>query len=348
MIKSADELKDFVTRIFAAAGGDESNSRILAEHLVDANLSGVDTHGVWHVAGYVKEIQAGHIVPTAHPEILKETPSTALVSGNWTFGQVAAKYAMEVAIDKAANQNVALVGLVKANHIGRLGEYVEMAATENMISMVWAGGFAEEEPFSVPYGGRERLLSTNPVAMAFPAGQEPRMMFDFATTASSGVKIIRAHREKQEVPLGWIVDKEGNFTTNTDDFFDGGGAAPAGGHKGYAFMLAVEWLGRIFTGADSHSEAGRGGPVMGHQGVTLVVFRADLFQPLDEYGGRADELRRRVQAVAPASGFEEVLVPGDPEYRTRSGRQRDGIPIPDYLWQELVDVANSLGVETEQ
>ena len=348
MVKQVDELKDFIYRIFLAAGASKVNSETTAEHLVSSNLCGVDTHGIWHVPGYIKEIQSGHILPKARPKIFKETINTALVSGNWTFGQVTAKYAMKIGISKAREHNLAIVGIVKVNHIGRLGEYAEMAADEGMISMICVGGLGDEDPFSVPYGGRQRLLGTNPIAMGFPSGQEPRMMFDFATTASSGVKIINAHREKRKVSPGWIVDREGNSTTNVDDFFSGGGAVPFGGHKGYAFMMAAEWMGRVFTGAGLQAEAGRGGPILGRQGVSMLVFRADLFQRLSDYAASADALRRRVRSIKPAPGFKEVLVPGDPEYRTRSTRRRTGIPIPDGLWKELVELGESLEVEIEE
>ena len=248
MTKSADELKELVIGMLVAANASETNARIVAEHLVTANLSGVDTHGVWQLPGYIAAIQAGELDPAAAPEIERETATSALVRGNWTFGQVAAKFAMEQAIAKAAAHDLALVGVVESHHIGRVGEYAEMAASEKMISMIWAGGFAENRPVVVPHGGRSAVLGTNPVAMGFPAGQEPRMLFDFATAASSGVKIVNAQRTKQEVPEGWIVDKDGNPTRNADDVLEGGGQLPFGEHKGYALLMTTEWLARVFTG----------------------------------------------------------------------------------------------------
>ena len=203
MTKSADELKELVTRMLVAAEADETNARVVAEHLVSANLSGVDTHGVWQLPGYIAAIQAGELAAAARPEVVRETATSALVTGNWTFGQVSAKFAMQKAIAKAAEHNLALVSLVQSHHIGRLGEYAEMAAAEKMISMIWAGGFAENRPVVVPHGGRSAVLGTNPVAMGFPAGKEPRMLFDFATAASSGVKIVNAQRSREEIPEGW-------------------------------------------------------------------------------------------------------------------------------------------------
>ncbi len=344
IIKTADELYELVRKIFLKAGADERNANGVAEHLVSANLSGVDTHGVWHVPRYVAAIKTGELVPTTSPEILSETPTTALITGNWTFGQVGARYAMEVAIEKASEHNVTVVSLVQAHHIGRLGYYVEMAASKGMIGMLWAGGYGEVEPGTAPYGGRARLLHTNPLAMGFPTGDEPTMMFDYATTALSGIKVVNAQRRGEQLPPGCIIDKAGNPTTNPNDFFDGGAYVPFGGHKGSALTMAVEFLGRIFTGADAFAEVGRGG-LLARQGVTMIVFKADLFQPFAEYASRADEMGQRVRAVPPAPGFDEVLMPGDPEVRTRADRQRDGIPIADDIWQPIAEVATALGVE---
>ncbi len=347
-IRSAEQLKRLAIRILVAAEADETNAAVVAEHLVRANLSGVDTHGMWQLPGYIAAIQAGELAAAAQPEIVRETATTALVAGNWTFGQVAARFAMEKAIAKAAEHDLALVGLVQSHHIGRLGEYAEMAAAEGMISMITAGGFAEKRPVVVPHGGRSAVLGTNPLAMGFPAGEEPRMLFDFATAASSGVKIVNAQRSKEKIPVGWVVDKNGNPTTDADDVLEGGGQLPFGEHKGYALLMMTEWLSRVFTGSSRFAEANRGGLYFSHSGTTMIVFKADLFQPIADYAKRADRLERRVRAVPPAPGFEEVLVPGDPEVRTRALREREGIPIPNELWQELVNLAVSLGIDIDE
>lgn len=344
MRKSADELKQLVKEMLVAVKTDEANAAIVANHLISANLSGVDTHGVWQLPGYIAAIQAGELDPAARPEIVRETNTSALVSGNWTFGQVVAKFAIEKAIAKAAKHDVSVVGLVESHHIGRLGEYAEAAAAEGMIAMVWGGGFGEKRPRVVPHGGRGPVLGTNPLAMGLPAGREPRMLFDFATAASSGVKIVNAQRTGQAVPDGWIVDKEGNPTNNVDDLMEGGGQIPFGAHKGYALAVAAEWLGRVFTGSAQYARANRGGLYFSHSGAAMMVFRADLFQPFSDYANRADRLRKRIEAVPPAAGVEEVLIPGDPELQARALRLREGIPIPDTLWRELVDLAASLGV----
>ena len=345
IVKSAEELHELAKRILMAAGANEQNAEVVAEHLVLANLAGVDTHGLWHLAGYVAAINSGEILPTASPAIIKEGPASALITGNWACGQVAAKFAMEVAIAKAGEYGVAVAGLVQAHHIGRLGHFVEMAARRQMISMILAGGYGEEQPAAVPYGGQTRVLHTNPIAMGFPASEEPSMMFDWATTPLSGIKIVNAQRQHEQLPPGCIVDRAGNPSTDPDDFFQGGAHVPFGGHKGYALMMAAEFLGRIFTGTDAFADADRSGPVLRHQGVTMIVMQAAMFQPFADYARRADEMERRVRAVPPAPGFQEVLVPGDPEHRMQASRQREGIPIHDDVWQSIVEVAASLNIK---
>ncbi len=343
--KTADALREFVTNILLAAGADQWNADGCAEHLVLANLSGVDTHGIWPLPLYVQAIKAGELLPTQRPEVVRETETTALVRGNYTFGHVTARLATEVAIEKAKAWGVAVVSMVEANHIGRLGHFVEMAAAERLIAMVWSGGFGEVEPVAVPYGGRKSVLHTNPIAIGFPTSNEPPMMFDFATTKLSGVKVANAHRRNQPLSPGAVVDKHGNPTTNASDFFDGGAAVLFGEHKGYGLAMAGEYLGRIVGGADDFADERRGGATMRHQGVTIIVLKPDLFQPFESYAARADEMVQRVRAIPPAPGFDEVLAPGDMEARTREIRRRDGIPIEDDTWESIVTVAKSLGVE---
>ena len=342
--KPEEELYALVRSVLLAAGADQENAVAVAAHLVRANLSGVDSHGVWHLCRYVEEIQEGAIVPAAHPEILRETPGSALISGNWGFGHPVGAYAMEVAIAKAAQQGMAVTSVVQKHHIGRLGHYVELAAERGMIGMALAAGQGVADPAAVPYGGAENLLHTNPLAVAFPTGVADRpLMFDFATSATSGVKVANAQRRGEKVAHGYIVDRHGSPTDDPRDFFAGGGHAPFGGHKGYAIMLMVEYLGRIFSGADSFADERRGG-IVRHEGGTMIAIKADLFQPLGRFEARSAEFAQRTRAVPPAPGFAEVLVPGDPEARTRAVRRRDGIPIEDDVWQTVVAAGALVGV----
>jgi LDH2 family malate/lactate/ureidoglycolate dehydrogenase len=332
---SEAELLDLARDVLVAAGASAQNAQVVADHLVESNLSGVDTHGVIHLPGYIDDVHAQRIDAVAEPAVIQRRPTSALVSGNWTFGQVAARYATQIGIELATTHDVAVVGLVQCHHIGRLGHFTEMAAAAGVIAQVWAGGYSEEVPMTMPYGGRARLLHTNPISIGFPAGSEPRVMFDFATTTLSGMKVDNARRRGESVPAGAIVDRNGLPTTDPKEFFDGGGHVPFGGHKGYAFGYAAELFGRVFTGSNEYAEADRAGPVMRNQGVTFIFMRADLFRPMADYVASADEMERRTRAIPPAAGVKEVLVPGDPEWRTRADRRANGIPIEDEIWDRL-------------
>ena len=343
--KTTAELSRLTQQILEAAGAVPDQAEIVAEHLVLANLRGVDSHGVWHLLGYVQAIQDGHIRANAEPKISQETPASALVCGDWAFGHVVARFGMQIAIEKAREQGLAVVSLVQTHHIGRLGHYAEMAAAEDMISMVWAGGQGAEKPAAVPYGGRKPLFHTNPIAMGLPTGNQSPVIIDFATSATAGVKVTNAFNRKQQLPPNSVVDKDGNPTTDPQKFKDGGSHLPFGGHKGYALMLATELLGRTFSGADSGVEQDYSNPLFRRHGATLIVFRADLFQPLSQYSQRADELARQALSIPPAPGFKEVLIPGVPEARTQKIRQRDGIPIADDIWASIVEAASSVGIQ---
>ena len=342
-VKSMDEWQRLSVKILQAAGANESNAQSVAEALVKADLRGVHSHGLRQLPGYVKAIRNGELMPTTYPEIREESPTTALVSSNWTFGQVGARFAIKVAIAKATKHRVAVVSLVEAHHIGRLGEYSEMATAEGMVCLIWASGYSQIQQTAVPYGGRDKVLNTNPLSIGFPVGEESPMVLDFATTATAGGKVMLAKINGTQVPPGSIVDRDGNPTTDPEDFVNGGSQLPFGGHKGYAIMLAVEFLGRILTGSDAHAEPNRGGNHR-HQGVTMMVMKADLFSPKEDVAGRADEMARQLRAVPPAPGFKEVLVPGDLEARTRSARSREGIPLSDGVWKSLVEAAASLNI----
>ena len=165
---------------------------MLADVLVGSHLAGHDSHGIQHLPRYIKEVEAGEIVPSANPEIIEETASTALVTGSWGWGHLTADFVTRIGIKKARENRVALVSAVEVNHIGRLGEYVERAAAEGVVAILVAGGFGEEEPSTAPYGGSKALLSPNPIAIGFPTQGSHPVVLDFATTKVAGGKVMLA------------------------------------------------------------------------------------------------------------------------------------------------------------
>lgn len=345
---TADKLTRVVENILLATGADNDNARRVADALVLSDLSGVATHGVQHVAGYVRSIQDGEVLPAEKPSVLSDTDTSALVSGNWTFGFVAAKYGLDLAIEKARSQGMSTVGVVQANHIGRLGEYAELAAESDMISITWASGYGKLRPVAIPYGGSKPLLSTNPIAIGAPAGVGPPMVLDYATTSIAQSKAMIAVREGKDLEPGLIVDLEGEPETRPQALLEGEALLlPFGGHKGSALMLACEVLGRLLSGSDAYAEPVRGGQGMKYQGVTFMLFRADLFQPIADFTSAMAAFQQEVRDIPPADGFDEVVVPGDLEARARADRRANGIPLLDDVWDSLVETADSLDVELE-
>lgn len=336
------ELRDFIARIFIAAGANETNARVCAAHIAGANLCGVDTHGAWQVAGYVQDIRRGWLVPAAQPRVTREQPGAVLVEGGWTFGQVAAEFAVGEGLKRLDRHAVVLVGVVQCHHLGRVGHYPELAAQRGAIALVCGGGYGVGSPITVPFGGRDPIFNTNPLAYAAPA-RDSRVMADFATTAGANARVRIARERGEPLPEGFAVDAEGRSTTDAEAVADGGSLLPFGGHKGYALMTLIEVLSRIVMGADDYAQEGRGGPVYGHQGVCMLLLRPDVFRPAADYRAGVAELADALRAVRPAAGVAEVLAPGDPERRTRAERARDGIPMPADVWQSLLDTAAAVG-----
>ncbi len=341
---SERDLHDVVRRVLDAAGASAENASRMADALVSANMRGVDTHGVFHLNGYVQAILDGKLDAAARPSIVRETANSALVDGNRTFGHVAAKFATDIAVRKAKENDIAVVGLVRSEHIGRLGEYAEMAAAEGVVAIVSGAGYMLGNKVAAPYGGSKGLLSSNPIAIGFPGGEEPGMVFDYATTAMANSKMNLYKMRNEELPAGTVIDKDGYPTTNPTAVQEGGYLLPFGGHKGYALMMAVEFLGQVLVGSDAVEDDGMGTPSMVKQGVSIIAIRADVFRQNADFRRRADELVREARSVPPAPGFKEVMAPGDPESRAQAQRSAEGIPVPDKVWQLIVEAGKSVGV----
>ena len=348
ILKTAEELHGIIKTMLLAAGAAEGHAETVAGHLVEAELAGVETHGIRPAWLYFKSIREGQLLPKADPKILEESATSALVSGQWTFGQVAAKHGMEIAIKKAGQSNISVVSLVQLHHIGRVGTYSEMAAEAGMIAIVVGSGYCKPVGRAAPYGGRERFLDTNPISIGVPSPAEPDghpMLLDYATTYRAQGALFLANMRGEEVPTDFVIDRDGNPATDSNILDLGGAMLPFGRHKGHALMMAVEYLGRIFSGADEYIEPSKGDAMFRHQGVTMIVFKADLFRSMGEFAESVRQTSSQARAIAPAPGFDRVRVPGDPEAEARADHRRSGIPIADDIWGMLAENAELLGVE---
>ncbi len=338
--------------LFTAAGATESNAARVTAALVDSSLAGHDSHGVIRLVQYLKAIQEGQLDPAGQPRILKEMAGASLVDGAWTFGQVGAEICMKRAISQAKVQGIALSALIRAYHIGRLGEYSEMAHDAGMIGMVLAGGFGGAGASSMtgvaPFGGAAGALGTNPISFGVPAGERPPVMVDFATSAVAGGKIALARARGVSLPPGYILDREGRPSTNPEDFYAGGTLQPFGAHKGYGLSVVIELLGQALTGSDRCDEKKLGGAgAYTRAGSLFIAIDTGLFRPSEDFAAAADATIRRIKSVPPAPGFDEVLLPGEPEQRSKAKRSTEGISLPDSSWEILLQLAASYGVDLE-
>jgi LDH2 family malate/lactate/ureidoglycolate dehydrogenase len=346
-VLSADVLRTAGRRIFQAVGAPDETAARVAQSLVDANLAGHDSHGVIRIPSYVRAVRSGEVVPSASPELVRETDVSALLDGGWAFGQITAERATQVAIDKARERGIAVVAAVRCTHIGRLGEWAEMGAAQGMIVFITAGGLAGQRAQVAPFGGRSGVLGTNPLAFGLPGGSDefPSVLADFATSAVAAGKISVARAKKVPLPTGSLQDSEGRPSTEPEDYARGGTLLPFGGHKGYALAVVVELLGRVMTGSDDYAEPGRGGDVYGHSGVLTIALDPGLFRERAAYDRGVQATLRDIKAIPPAPGVDEVLLPGEPERRARATREREGVAVEEPTIQAIREVGRSLGLD---
>jgi uncharacterized oxidoreductase len=333
-------LADYVRSIFAAAGASQEVAGRMAHSLVDSNLAGHDSHGVIRTTQYLQDMRSGQLDPRAEPVVLREGPAWALVNGNWGFGHETARFSMARAIEKARAAGIGVVSTVCCNHIGRLGEWAEQAATAQMIGMATVGFGSPKAHLVAPYGGARRALSTNPIAIGAPrAGAEP-LLLDFATSISPEGKVRVARDKGVPLPDGVLIDKDGNSTTDPNALYAGGALLPVGGHKGYALAMMVEVLSTALGGAD---EPEMHAPNGANSGSFFLAIDPAVFRPFEGYAASIERLVDRVATVPPAPGFERVLLPGEPEQRSRAERAA-AISLPPATWSAIAADAESLGV----
>ena len=332
-------LADFAGAILAAAGAPGDIAGRMAQSLVGANLAGHDSHGVIRIPQYLAEIERGQVDPAARPEVVREGPAWALVDGKWAFGQETARFAMEQAIQRAGPMGVGFASAVHCNHIGRVGQWVEQAAAAEMVGaagVAITGGTATRV---APFGGAAGVLSTNPLAIAAPRTEGPPLLLDFATSSVAEGKVRVAREKGVPLPEGCILDKNGHPTSDPNALYDGGVLLPFGGHKGYALAMMIEVLGIAVGGAD----AAKGDHPGSCHGAFCLAINPAVFRSIDGFQASVESLVERVKSVPPAPGFEEVLLPGEPEARTRAERE-GAISLAPVTWQAVVEAGARLGV----
>jgi len=354
-IFSYQSLYDFTYTVFKQIGCNDASATTATKVLLAADVRGIDSHGVARLTGYVRLWEAGRINSNPNINIKHETPSTAVVDGDAGLGLVVAPYAMQVAIDKAEKVGTGWVSVCNSNHFGIAGYHAMMALQHDMIGMAMTNASALVAPtFSV-----ERMLGTNPIAVAIPADEQPPFVADFATTTAANGKLEILQRKNEDAPPGWVQDKNGNPSTNANELKNGGALLPLGSdrehgsHKGYALGSIVDIFSAVLSGASYGPWAppfpayvpmpermpGKG---LGH---FFGVMRVDAFRPADEFKKHMDNWITRFRNAKPAEGFEKVLIPGDPEREMEAIRMKEGIPIIDAVADDLKKVGEKLGVD---
>ena len=327
--------------IFRAIGVPADGATWMGTLLVRANLRGHDSHGMIRVPQYVAAWKKGDADPKAEPVVVQEGPATAIVDGKRGFGQIVARRGMEVALEKAKAVGIAGVGVQNCNHIGRLADYTEMALEREMLALMFvnAGGAGQR---MAPWGGREPRLSTNPLAFACPVGSGAPISFDVATTVAAEGKVRVKRNRKEPLPPGWVIDAEGNPTTDANAIYrePQGSILPVGGHKGYSLALMIDVLGGILSRTGYSRE--NPGPVM--NGIFMVVVDIARFLPPAVFKTEVDDLIRYVKSSSPVPGGKGVMIPGEPEAITEAERRRTGIFVEDETWGQIVKAATELKV----
>jgi len=331
------DLKRLGQAILQAVGTPEDLAAIVAGSLVDANLAGHDSHGVIRLTSYVAGVRSGQVQPGARAVVESLGDACARVDGAWGWGQPAAHIATDTASKLARANGVGLVTVGRCNHIGRLGEYVEDLSRAGQIGLMTCNS----PPAVAPYGGYTRLLGTNPIAWGAPRSPgKPPIVVDFATASIAEGKLRIAHANGSKAPLGAVVDKSGQPTTDTAAFYDGGALTTFGGHKGFGLSVMAELMAGMLSGTGLSSDP----DYSNGNGTMLLAIDVGRFLPASDFMEQADALDRRLHAAPTAAGFNAIQMPGEPEWRSRAERTSEGIPIAGATLRAINDLAQELGL----
>jgi LDH2 family malate/lactate/ureidoglycolate dehydrogenase len=354
MLVNPSTLRVFTQNIFLAIGCSTEHAVLAADVLLRSDLRGIDSHGVARLSGYVRLWEKNRINPKPNIRIVHETPTTATVDGDAGLGLVVAPFAMQVAIKKAELYGSGWVSVRNSNHFGIAGYHALMAVEKDMI------GFAmtNASPLVAPTFSSERLLGTNPMCYAFPAGQYPPVLVDLATSAAANGKLEIAQRLGKQVPDGWIQDKQGNYTTDPHALKSGGSLLPLGSdrdhgsHKGFGLSATVDILSAVLSGANYgpwvppfvaflDPPADPVGQGIGH---FVGAMRVDGFRPVDEFKSHLDNWIARFKSAATIDPSQKVIIPGEPELEAETDRTVNGIPLVDAVVVDLNTLAERFGV----
>lgn len=344
-----ERLRALGARILAAAGASEADAREVADHLVDANLAGHDSHGIGMLPHYVRAIRAGVLDPRAHAAVEDRGGAVLAVDGRSGFGQVVAREAIAAGVDRARTAGVALVALRNAFHVGRVGAYAEQAAAAGMVSVHFVN-VVGHPPLVAPFRGTDARFATNPFCAAVPASDgHPAVVLDMATSVVALGKVRVARNRGERMPPGTLVDARGRPTDDPSVMYvePRGAILPFGQHKGYGLAFLCELLAGALTGGGTISTVPHAPERIGNNVVSFVVdpgrlpggagFRAEVAAAIDH-----------VKASPPADPALPVLVAGEPERAARARRTAEGVPVEEAAWDDLRAAAASVGADASR
>ncbi|MBW2149440.1 MAG: Ldh family oxidoreductase [Deltaproteobacteria bacterium] len=319
----AEKLRAFASGVFQKVGVPGKDAEQVAEILVEANLRGVDTHGIYLCDLYTRRLQKGLINPTPRLHFERKRSGVGILDADFSLGQLSTLEAARKAVEMARDAGVGIVAVKNSNHFGAAAYYAEYCAKRDCIGLVTSDGECDV----IPFGGREKFLGTNPLCCCIPAGKSPWYCMDMATSEVAFGKVRASAEEGKSIPANWAVDREGKPVTDPTRAY---AVVPMSGPKGYAISLMIEILSSRLTGMPYGAHIIRkfddweNKAFMGHyvQAIDIAAFC-----PADEFKRRMDELFEELKRQPTAPGFEEILIPGEPELRTKLRREREGCPI---------------------
>lgn len=350
---SYQHLYKFSKEVFQSMGCPEEDATLATEVLLSADLRGIDSHGIARLIGYVRLWETHRINATPQVRVVHETPSTAVVDGDSGLGLVVAPKAMEIAIQKAQIAGTGWVAVKNSNHFGIAGYHAMKALASDMIGMAMTNA----SPLVAPTNSLERLLGTNPIAVAIPAKEQPAFVADFATTTAANGKLEILQRKNQDAPVGWIQNAQGQSSTNPNELKAGGALIPLGGetgsHKGYCMGAVVDIFSAVLSGANygpwvppfvsflpvSPNPVGEG---IGH---FFGAMRVDAFRPADEFKTHMDNWITTFRNSKAQNPENPVLIPGDPERETTTKRQQEGISLLAPVVKDLESLAQKFALQ---
>lgn len=339
----ADSLRAFCEEVFLSCGMVQEDAAIVADSLVQANLRGVDSHGLARVGIYVKRLKMGLVNPRPVVGVVRESAAMLLVDGDNGMGQVVGVRALDLGLDKAGESGGVSVGVRRSNHYGAGAYYVQRAVARDVIAFAYSNA----PPTMAPWGGVDPYVGTNPYAYGVPAGEHRPIILDMATSIVARGKIILAAQRGEPIPEGWAIDEQGNSTTDAQEALQGS-VLPFGGPKGYALSLMIDIMAGALTGAgfgprinslyDNFDEP---------QDVGAFFQLIDIGQFTDSatFKARVDRMIEEIKSSRRAEGTEELFLPGEIEYRTEQERKASGIPVGAETVAELREVGRSCGVD---